>query len=142
MISISEKKVAGILIQNAFSGTKIVHTVVGIGINVNQTEFPPELPNPVSMAGAVGTAFDLERSLKEVCWHLEYWYLQLKAGDWGAVHTDYLRQLYGFGEQRSFIRRDGTEIQGRITGIAENGHILIESAGKVFSFEMKEIQFC
>lgn len=140
-IYIGEKKAAGILIQNALSGTRIVHTLVGVGINVNQTDFSPGLPNPISIAQATGKGFDLERSLSEVCWHLEYWYLQLKAGDWGSVHTDYLKQLYGYGELRSFVRRDGAEFQGRITGTAENGNLMIESGGKVFQFEMKEVSF-
>ncbi|MBK7406756.1 MAG: biotin--[acetyl-CoA-carboxylase] ligase [Saprospirales bacterium] len=140
-IYIGEKKVAGILIQNGLSGTRLVYTMVGIGININQTEFPAELPNPGSLTLATGKTFDLDLCLSELCWHLGYWYLQLQAGDWSAVHTDYLRQLYGYGELRTFGRPDGSQFQGRITGIAENGHLVIESGGKVFNFEMKEVRF-
>ena len=38
-IYIEHKKVAGILIQNSISGTAIMNSTVGIGININQSEF-------------------------------------------------------------------------------------------------------
>ena len=45
-----DKKLVGILIEHSYSGQTLARTIVGIGINVNQTEFDPALPNPVSMA--------------------------------------------------------------------------------------------
>lgn len=140
-IYIGDKKTAGMLIQNALSGTKLVHTIVGVGLNINQTDFSPELPNPCSLALATGQTFDLDESLSVLCGHLEYWYLQLKEGNWDAVHAEYLKQLYGFGVERTFARLDGSQFHGRIKGVAENGHLQIESEGKVRAFEMKEIRF-
>ena len=48
-----DKKLVGILIEHSYSGQTLARTIVGIGINVNQTEFDPALPNPVSMAMVV-----------------------------------------------------------------------------------------
>ena len=44
------RKLGGILIEHSVMGEQISHTVAGVGLNVNQTEFPEELPNPVSLA--------------------------------------------------------------------------------------------
>ena len=53
-----DKKLVGILIEHSYSGQTLARTIVGIGINVNQTEFDPALPNPVSMAMVAGRTFD------------------------------------------------------------------------------------
>ena len=50
-----DRKLVGILIEHSYSGPTLDRTVVGIGINVNQTQFDPALPNPVSMAAAAGS---------------------------------------------------------------------------------------
>lgn len=50
-IYVGNQKIAGILIENSLSGDSIIHkTVIGIGLNVRQTEFPSNIPNPTSMA--------------------------------------------------------------------------------------------
>ena len=48
-IYVRSKKICGILIENSLCGNKIKWSIVGIGINVNQTIFPSSLPNPTSM---------------------------------------------------------------------------------------------
>lgn len=48
-IYVGDRKICGMLIENSLSGENMNWSIVGIGINVNQTEFPSFLPNPVSM---------------------------------------------------------------------------------------------
>ncbi|MDE5927427.1 MAG: biotin--[acetyl-CoA-carboxylase] ligase, partial [Duncaniella sp.] len=48
-IYVDDRKICGILIENTITGTSIDRTIVGIGLNVNQTEFRSDAPNPVSM---------------------------------------------------------------------------------------------
>ena len=139
-VYIGGKKAAGMLIQNALSGTAIQHSIVGIGINVNQTEFSPELPNPGSLKGATGKDYDLAECLNALCGCLEERYLQLKAGKREVIQTAYLRHLYGFGEMRTFARPGGERFEGRITGVAENGYLEVETANGLQSFEVKEVQ--
>jgi BirA family biotin operon repressor/biotin-[acetyl-CoA-carboxylase] ligase len=139
-VYIGHKKVAGMLIQNALSGSRIQSSIIGVGLNLNQTEFPEGLPNPGSILGETGVELDPERALSELCWHLEYWYLQLQSGEWSGIHSDYLNQLYAFGELRTFIRRDGTQFLGRIAGVEENGYLLIDQGGRREAFEVKEVQ--
>ncbi|MBE6217881.1 MAG: biotin--[acetyl-CoA-carboxylase] ligase [Bacteroidales bacterium] len=49
-IYVGDKKICGILIENALKGNFLSHSIVGIGLNVNQTVFDTSLPNPTSMA--------------------------------------------------------------------------------------------
>lgn len=49
-IYIGDRKICGILIENSILGEKINWSIIGIGLNVNQTEFPSDLPNPTSMS--------------------------------------------------------------------------------------------
>ena len=49
-IWVEDKKICGILIEHSLRGNRISWTIIGIGLNVNQTVFPADLPNPTSMA--------------------------------------------------------------------------------------------
>src|SRR5688572_17585879 len=57
-ILIADKKAGGILIENVVRGQAWPWSVVGIGINVGQTELPAFLPNATSLRVVVGRHFD------------------------------------------------------------------------------------
>ena len=48
-IYVGRKKICGILIENSICSSKMKWSIIGIGINVNQTIFPSSLPNPTSI---------------------------------------------------------------------------------------------
>ena len=54
-----DRKAGGILIENLLKGTEWTWAVVGIGININQTVFSPEAPNPVSLKQITGRDWDI-----------------------------------------------------------------------------------
>ena len=54
-----DRKAGGILIENLLKGTAWTWTVIGIGININQTVFSPEAPNPVSLKQITGLDWDI-----------------------------------------------------------------------------------
>ena len=47
-ILLNEEKISGILIQNKVKGERIVYSVIGIGVNINQAEFQDYLPKATS----------------------------------------------------------------------------------------------
>ena len=59
-----DRKAGGILIENLVRGTEWTWAVVGIGININQTQFSPDAPNPVSLKQITGQNWDI-RSLQK-----------------------------------------------------------------------------
>ena len=66
-IYFNDKKIAGILIKNEIKGMMMGTSIIGIGLNVNQTSFDESLPNPISMKMITGNDFDLEAVLVEIC---------------------------------------------------------------------------
>ena len=63
-IWVESKKICGILIEHSLRGNHISWTIIGIGLNVNQTIFPENLPNPTSMA-IEGSPADVRSVLEE-----------------------------------------------------------------------------
>lgn len=141
-VYVRHKKIAGILIQNTISSHAIKSAIVGIGININQEIFVSNPPNPTSLKLETGREYDLKTLSLELCWHIEKWYLKLKAGKKEEINTTYLAALYQYGVERAFrIMETGETIQGKITGIASSGQLQIKTEQGVFSFGLKEVQF-
>ena len=61
-----DKKLAGILIENMFEGYEVAYTIAGIGLNVNQTTFVSDAPNPVSLKQITGIDYDLEELMNRL----------------------------------------------------------------------------
>jgi BirA family transcriptional regulator, biotin operon repressor / biotin---[acetyl-CoA-carboxylase] ligase len=70
-IYITDKKIAGILIENIFRGNRWTDAVAGIGANINQNEFPEGLLHAISLHQLTGQTYDLVLLGKELCRHLE-----------------------------------------------------------------------
>lgn len=141
-VYIGDKKSTGILIQNTLSGTKIQYTVIGLGININQTEFPASLPNPTSLSLATGKkdyALDELRQTLFSC--LEGRYLQLKASQWEQLNEDYHKALYKLNVNHLFQSADGHFFKGTITGVTEQGLLKVDTDTGLQTFSLKEITF-
>jgi BirA family transcriptional regulator, biotin operon repressor / biotin---[acetyl-CoA-carboxylase] ligase len=60
----NDRKAAGILVENVIQGLDWRFAVVGIGINLNQQSFPPELPNAVSLGKITGSHYPVVGTAK------------------------------------------------------------------------------
>jgi BirA family biotin operon repressor/biotin-[acetyl-CoA-carboxylase] ligase len=65
-IYFKDKKIAGILIKNEIKGMMMGTSIIGIGLNVNQTSFDENLPNPISMKMITGKDYDLYELLSSI----------------------------------------------------------------------------
>jgi BirA family biotin operon repressor/biotin-[acetyl-CoA-carboxylase] ligase len=66
-IYVGTKKICGILIENSICSSKMTWSIVGVGINVNQTSFPSSLPNPTSiLLETASHALSFKRALPEL----------------------------------------------------------------------------
>ncbi|MCC6727465.1 MAG: biotin--[acetyl-CoA-carboxylase] ligase [Saprospiraceae bacterium] len=140
-IYVGARKIAGILIQNSLINTQIRSTVAGIGINVNQTAFVTNPPNPTSLLLESGQEHALHDLVLQLCEHLEARYLQLKAGKIVPLQQDYLRHLYRFGQLADYQRSNGDTFKGTIIGIDEMGRLRMEVGSEIECFDLKEIRF-
>lgn len=130
-------KLGGILIESALRKEKIEHTIIGIGLNVNQQGFSS--PTASSMALVCEQQFALEQILAELLAHLENRYLQLKGHHYSRLKAEYLEKLYWMGEKRIF--KDIDYFEGTICGIDDTGQLMIETAMGVRRFGVKEVSF-
>ena len=124
-----DRKLVGVLIEQNVTGTTISRSVVGIGINVNQTAFDPSLPNPVSMAQLLGRTLDRDAVLDEFCKNLEIRYDQLEHGDRAALCEEYRSRMYRLGEPAPFRMKDGTIADAVIEGVQPSGALILRHAG-------------
>lgn len=63
-IWVGEKKICGILVENTIHAGMIDFSIVGVGLDLNQTDWPQELPNPVSLKELTGKEYDTHEELR------------------------------------------------------------------------------
>lgn len=63
-IYVADRKLCGILIENVLAGKEVDTSIIGVGLNLNQTVFPEDLPNPVSLAVLTGRTYGLEETMQ------------------------------------------------------------------------------
>ena len=137
----SSHKLCGMLIENIVQAGRIKHSVIGIGVNVNQEAFPAWLPNAISIKQILHEDYDLKTLLAEICLNIERYYLTLKAGHKSSVRDNYLSQLYRLNEVHDF-KAGEVFFSGKILGVGDNGRLLIlkdDEAEEAYS--LKEITF-
>jgi BirA family transcriptional regulator, biotin operon repressor / biotin---[acetyl-CoA-carboxylase] ligase len=140
-ILIQGKKVAGILIENTILSQNLHTTIVGIGLNVNQVFFPPDIPNPASLAGETGKTFDVSQLLEKLLPFLEKRFNQLYDDDFITIKSRYLNSLWLLNIRASFTDQKGI-FDGRIVDVAESGELIIlTSAGETRMYGFKEVEF-
>lgn len=138
-IFIGEKKIGGILIENSIRGAQLNSSVIGIGLNVNQTDFVG-LPNATSLAVVTGKENNLMTLSSRILESLDRMYQSMRYGF--SFKDQYLTFLLGYGQQRWFRdRRNDVTFQGMIQGIDNQGRLQVFSQDGISSFWMKEIEF-
>ncbi len=123
------KKIAGILIENQIQGKEIESSVIGVGINLNQEYFPPELPNATSANMLLGRVFDPMRLAPRLAFHLDNWYKRLERGGWRQIREIYEQEMYSINAKRRF-QIDGNAFLAIVKGIDANGNLHLESEGR------------
>ena len=137
----SDRKLGGMLIENMIQGGQIKNAIAGIGLNINQENFPGWLPNAVSLKQILHTDYDLKTLLSDICGHVEAWYLKLKAGKTADIRECYLARLYWLNETRTFKSKNGL-FRGTITDVGYTGILKVQNNnGQELEFSLKEIEF-
>mgnify|MGYP003861427801 CR=1 FL=1 len=141
-IYVETRKITGMLIQNTLAANTLHASIIGIGINVNQTTFSKNAPNATSLALETGHTFSLYDLVEDLCQQVEQRYLSLKnSNNNDTLRELYLSHLYRFHESSNYQKADGTRFTGTITGISESGKLIIENSGASETFDIKAIRF-
>lgn len=136
-----DSKICGILIENSLDGKQIAHSVIGVGININQTRFVSDAPNPVSLKQITGNDYDLDQLLHDVCQRMSDLCL-LEPATLDALHNRYMRSLYrNDGRLYPWQLPDGTIIEAAIDHVAPDGMLTLRHAdGPLHSYAFKEVK--
>ncbi|MBP5217826.1 MAG: biotin--[acetyl-CoA-carboxylase] ligase [Bacteroidales bacterium] len=136
-IYVRNRKICGILVENTLNGTELSSSVVGIGLNVNQKDFPPQLVNPTSMFLLTGRKFVPEEELPLLLDSI------FPGGGMPDRSGSYRSRLYRFGEYREYVDCvSGETFTGRITGVTERGLLQVQNIkGELKEFAFKEISY-
>ena len=139
-IYIGEKKIGGILIENTLRDTHIQSSIIGIGININQTDFKTTT-NSTSLALITNKEFDLKETINSLCSFIEARYLQLKASKLRTIDSEYLQRLYRLNSWNKYSANDKI-FEGKITGVSESGKLRVQlRTEEIKEFDLKEIVF-
>jgi BirA family biotin operon repressor/biotin-[acetyl-CoA-carboxylase] ligase len=127
-IVLSGKKVCGILTELSTQIDYINHIVVGIGINVLNEQFPPELADrATSLYLESGQRFRRAELVEAVCEQFEYYYdIFMKTQDLSELKDEYDRCLVNRERSVRVLDPQG-EYEGRALGINAKGALLVET---------------
>lgn len=136
-IYIDGKKLAGILIENSISSHKVQHCIIGIGMNVNETSFPDEIPNGVSLSMLTKKNYVI-KTIAAVVKNEILRIVEEHGTDWKKEYDDI---IFGLNQQVSFIV-NGNQIVAGIEGITMEGKIVLdEGTGESKSYFSHEIKW-
>lgn len=140
-IYVGDRKLCGILIENSVMNGVLNNSIVGIGLNINQTVFRSDAPNPVSLKMLTNQHYDCEVILTEVLSEIDKYYCMLRDGQDEWIDREFLTALYRLNEMHLYKSEDGL-FEGQIIGVNEIGQLLIRKKdGKVLEFHFKEVEF-
>lgn len=135
-IYVGDLKLAGILIENSISSSKVQSSIIGIGMNVNEDHFPSDLPNPVSLFMLTGKKYELISIAKEIKTEV------LKVMDEAPEEwkMEYELLVYGLGHQKEFEYK-GKNLPATIVGVDDEGKLSLEIDGQRKSYFSHEIKW-
>ena len=93
-IYFQNRKIAGILIENSLMGKNIRYSVIGVGLNINQTMFPENIPNPVSLKQITMSELDKNKILDSILMEFRELNANLKNKKTTKIKKKYLNNLF------------------------------------------------
>jgi BirA family biotin operon repressor/biotin-[acetyl-CoA-carboxylase] ligase len=127
-------KLAGLLIENIYQGNSREFSIVGIGLNVNQTDFQ-SFTKAISLTQITGKTYNLEELLIDF---LESLSKELNSPE--AAISRYESHLFKYHQQTKF-RKNDLEFMAMVEGIDELGRLLLQHDGSLHAYDLKEVQW-
>lgn len=137
-------KICGILIEHSVRGRNLCTSIIGVGLNINETEFPSNIPNPTSMALINGKSYDTTRMLYRFIACFESLLKTLEEPDGEElISNEYLRRMYLKDIPHIFTDTlTGQKFTGIIRSVADNACLIVEMPdGQLREFAFKEISY-
>ncbi len=137
----NDRKISGTLIETTLVGSDVKTCIFGTGININQTEFLSDAPNPVSIKQITGRQTDREELLKKVMRNLEKYLKIVYSGERKKIHDAYMNCLYRKEGVHKYRDNNGT-FEASIERVEDSGHLVLRSTdGRERRYGFKEVAF-
>ena len=138
-ILVDKKKIAGILIHNKSKGNYITHSLVGLGLNVNQLVFNVYSPKATSLRLQLNKKHQVLEVQKKFLSFLSTRLKLLKVGE--NQNNEYLKYLY-LKEKLSAFESNNKQFMGIIKGVSESGKLIIQlEDDSISSFENQQVKY-
>ena len=132
-----DKKLAGILLENAIVGSEIKYAIAGIGLNVNQTEFVSDAPNPVSLKQITGKEYDIDQLMQDL---FDAVNTVLNEPE-DVIWSEYKSHLYRRKGYWPFEDKNGA-FEAQIHDVLPTGEIVLcDKKGQVHQYGFKQIKY-
>jgi BirA family biotin operon repressor/biotin-[acetyl-CoA-carboxylase] ligase len=137
----NDQKIGGILIETQLKGNRVDEVILGIGINLNQTEFPKNLPNPVSLTQITGQTYETKAFIETLHEALTEALNDFPRYEPSEIRRHYLEGLYRKQGMHPYSDANGLFL-ARIKGITQLGHLVLETQeGQERTYDLKEVVF-
>lgn len=135
-----DSKLAGILIENTIMGEGISHSVVGVGLNVNQEKFVSDAPNPVSLKNITGYDCNKESLLEGIlCRFIEL--MEGLSNESEQLNNNYCNRLYRREGWHTYCDSEGC-FEAQIAGVALDGRLELRTQkGEHRLYEFKQVSY-
>jgi BirA family biotin operon repressor/biotin-[acetyl-CoA-carboxylase] ligase len=131
-LQVSRRKLGGILAESSGAGDRDGTIVVGYGINVRPTAFPPELrERATSLESELGRAIDRHHLLAETLAALSRRYEDLLAGRFDAILDAWRRLAPGASGARVTWTTTAGASTGVTAGIDDRGALLVRTGDRM-----------
>lgn len=136
-----DRKMVGMLIENDLLGKTVKNSVMGVGVNVNQTLFTSDAPNPCSLAQVLGYSVNRTEVLKNIVEAFSAYYNKVERGAYDDIHQEYIGKLYRKGEWCAYSDDDG-DFKAILRTVEPDGHLVLEDeTGTKRRYAFKEVKF-
>jgi len=138
-ILVNKQKIAGILIQNKLKGNLISHSVIGIGLNINQLNFEEYLPKATSLQLLLSKEFDIDKIQIQLLQFLSDRIKQFRDGFY--QEQEYLSALF-LKDKVAAFESAIQKFMGIIKGVSQSGKLLIQlEDNSIAKFNNQEVKF-
>lgn len=139
-VYVGNRKLGGVLIENTLQGYALSHSVIGIGLNVNQISFHVPTASSLLLESPTPADYSLPGLLTALAEQLEKRYLQLRAGYRNELRATYLQQLYRYRETHTYLA-DNQPFTGMLVDLDATGRLGIMTENAIRYFAFKEVAF-
>jgi len=139
-IYVGNKKIAGILIENQLRSNSVYASIIGIGVNINQTNFS-ENHNACSLKSISENEYSIDEIFKKLYSNLDFYYDMLFQKNYTSLLSRYYEALLWYNKIGKFKKGENV-FEATLKGIDESGKLILQENTKtITTYDIKEISF-